>query len=791
MCSEGRVAPETSAGDVATYPGKPYVPPLLSSLTVLVLGDNLLLRGVVDAMPLLAGAVLAPFCGAVLRLRGRGTASWHVLACGMAIVLSCACCVPALSRLDAAALELGSTPVSRLEMVVASEPSQTQSGWLCRADCSLPSGAVGHVWLAYSERLPVGERLRAVGRFSANGGDEWGLSSRAAGLVGRVKVVRVLEEAPPEGVHAALGGLRGCVLGAIDPSSGPGAALLAGLVAGERAELKARGISDEFAAAGLAHLVAVSGSHLAVFSSVVEAALVALGVSSGSRVVAGLGLCAAFVALCGAPASALRAWIMLAAPRSARLVGRRGHAPSGLALAGLAMCLANPHCACDLGFQLSVLSVASLVLFSGWFEAAAANVLGGHRSTWRSRLPRMLRGPLSKLGRYVRSSVCSSLVCQAATLPLVVASFGRVSLVSVLSNLVVGPAFAPLLCVALAALTVCWMPVVGPVALCAARLFAGAVVEVVGWLASLPLASVAATAPGWAALVPLVVGSVLLSTWPRPSPRALRMGCAALFVPLVALALRLYVLVPPSVTVLDVGQGDAILIRDGPHVVLVDTGPAGTITPALARHHVAWLDAVVVTHLHDDHTGGIDELAGLVSCGDVLVGRGVGANLGSLEDDVGRLARNGVEELGVGDSLRVGGFKITCLWPDEPTDGSENEDSVCLLVEYEGLRGEMSVLLTGDAESNVLQAVAPRAGDVDALKVGHHGSRVSITTEEAAELAPEVAVASAGEGNSYGHPTPECREVLEGAGSTFLCTIERGDVTLEPDPMGVRVTSQR
>ena len=206
MCSEGRVAPETSAGDVATYPGKPYVPPLLSSLTVLVLGDNLLLRGVVDAMPLLAGAVLAPICGAVLRLRGRGTASWHVLACGMAIVLSCAWCVPALSRLDAAALELGSTPVSRLEMVVASEPSQTQSGWLCRADCSLPSGAVGHVWLACSERLPVGERLRAVGRFSANGDDEWGLSSRAAGLAGRVKVVRVLEEAPPEGVHAALGG---------------------------------------------------------------------------------------------------------------------------------------------------------------------------------------------------------------------------------------------------------------------------------------------------------------------------------------------------------------------------------------------------------------------------------------------------------------------------------------------------------------------------------------------------------------------------------------------------------
>lgn len=773
-----------------TYPDKPYVPPLLTGLAVLVVGNNVLLKGFASEVFCLIAAAFVLVVGLAAAAHRRALVSWHLLVCGVALALSAVTCAAALAQLDGAAAELASTTVSRLELSVASDASQTQSGWMCRADASLPSGRVVRVWLTTPERIEVGARLRAVGRFSANGEDDWGRSSRAAGLAGRIKVVRVLENAPPTGARGALCALRGRVLGLIGPGESSGGALLAGLVAGDRTELRAQGISDEFAAAGLAHLVAVSGSHLAVFASVVDAALLGLGLSSQMRLGAGLTLCAGFVALCGAPSSAMRAWIMLTASRVGRLAGRRGHAPSGLALAGLGMCLASPHCACDLGFQLSVLSVAALTLFSDWFEAVVVTLLGESASLVWS-LPRPLRAPASKLGRYVRSTACASLVCQAATLPLVVSSFGRVSLVSVLSNLVVGPSFAPLLCVVLIAVAFFWVPGLGPLALGLAKSLAGIVVSAVGWLASLPLASVAAEAPGWAALVPLAVGALLLVLWPRPRPRALRLGCAGVFVLLAVVLLRLYVFVPPSVTVLDVGQGDAILIRDGPHVLLVDTGPADAITPALARQHVAWLDGVVLTHLHDDHTGGIDDLAGLVSCGEVLVGRGVADDLGPLEEDVDRLCAGNVEELRAGDVLGVGGFTLTCLWPDASSDGGQNEDSVCLLVEYEGRDGSITLLLTGDAESDVLETVVPRAGDIDVLKVGHHGSRVSITADEAAKLSPEVVVASAGEGNSYGHPTPECREVLEGAGASFLCTIERGDVTIAPDQSGVRVACQR
>lgn len=80
---------------------------------------------------------------------------------------------------------------------------------------------------------------------------------------------------------------------------------------------------------------------------------------------------------------------------------------------------------------------------------------------------------------------------------------------------------------------------------------------------------------------------------------------------------------------------------------------------------------------------------------------------------------------------------------------------------------------------------------MDFLKVGHHGSAPSIDPASAAALAAEVCVVSAGEGNRYGHPAPECVDTLEAAGSTFLCTKDVGDVCVEPGADGPVVSSSR
>lgn len=129
--------------------------------------------------------------------------------------------------------------------------------------------------------------------------------------------------------------------------------------------------------------------------------------------------------------------------------------------------------------------------------------------------------------------------------------------------------------------------------------------------------------------------------------------------------------------------------------------------------------------------------------------------------------------------------------PTGEVDGLDNEDSLMCAVSYGGDRGTLEALLTGDAERGRLSEAMARGdvGDVDLLKVGHHGSEASLGEAEAEGLRAEVAVASAGENNRYGHPSEECREALERAGSRFLCTKDVGDVTVEPgrDGVGVRL----
>ena len=121
--------------------------------------------------------------------------------------------------------------------------------------------------------------------------------------------------------------------------------------------------------------------------------------------------------------------------------------------------------------------------------------------------------------------------------------------------------------------------------------------------------------------------------------------------------------------------------------------------------------------------------------------------------------------------IRVGEFACRVVWPQGLVSGEENADSLCLDVSYgNGEGASLDMLLTGDTEQDELAEYADEVGDIDVLKVGHHGSEIAVAEKPLELLDPELAVASAGEGNSYGHPDPVCVSLLERAGARFLCT---------------------
>lgn len=206
---------------------------------------------------------------------------------------------------------------------------------------------------------------------------------------------------------------------------------------------------------------------------------------------------------------------------------------------------------------------------------------------------------------------------------------------------------------------------------------------------------------------------------------------------------------PPSppeqlrVTFLDVGQGDATLIEDRHHAVLVDAGVARSgIEARLRELGIEELDLLVVTHADADHAGGVPDVLEDVDTELVLDGRD-GVTSGA---DAALRAERTLPAR-AGQVLRLGDLTLRVLSPSPQTPGATNDRAIVLLVEAHGER----VLLPADAESATLLPLP--LPPVDVLKVSHHGSDDPGLPELLRRTRPQLAGIEVGEGNRYGHPT--------------------------------------
>lgn len=693
-------------------------------------------------------------------------------------------CLGELSAQRALSARLGETSISSVQLVVEGDMRQGTSGWRGRAQVISDGNALGEVWLLADEPLKIGSTIRCVGRYAPNEDGEWGDASRSQGLAGTVRVVRVLETRQADGLLGSLYDLRELVLESFDAGSSDTRALLAGSVCASTVAMGERGLDESFATCGVSHLVAVSGGHLVLVCGALTAFLRRTRLCVPIRLALLLLASGSFVLFCAAPASAVRSWAMLLVAGASELAGRRAHPLTSASVVGLVMALVDPGVSGQLGFLLSVACVCGICALGPYARYVVRTLLPEGRLLFR------LGSPGAALARALGGAgdaLAMTLVAQLVTAPLVCATFSQLSLVAPLANVALAPVFSVLLAGGLVAAALVWAPPAQQVALWFCDAVGCVVMALVRAFEQMPLASVAVSVSEGEALVVLaaIVG-LLFAWWPRLTRVRLLVAFAVPLALVGGWVVRGRFFSPACVCVLDVGQGDAILVTDGSASLLVDTGPSDSVLPALARRGVTHLDAVLVTHLHDDHTGGLAAARSVTGYETLYVAEGVA---GAGEVDVGVT----VEEVSYGDVLHVGRFELEVVSPTEAVDGSENDHSIELLVTYDANGQSLSALLTGDAERGPTNDALARGDieNVDLLKVGHHGSAESISAEAAAALDAEVAVASAGEGNAYGHPDPTCVETLEEAGSLVLCTKDVGDVCVEPGRDGPVVSCQR
>ena len=757
-------------------PPRPYIPPTTGGAVGALVASAVVLEGAWRAYATTghAGVALFPVIGLMAfclacavvaavpwrKLRQRHELClwlrWIALGIGLATAASLSWVVSWQARCDAVmAAHLGIT-----SFTVRGDPSINAYGASMSADARLPDGRVlGAVRLSADDAYGDGDVLHLVARLEPLDGSDWARSRFMKGEVASVQAVRV-RCAGSSGAFDPIGALRKLALAAIEPEHSDARALIAGIVCGRTTELNRTAASDDFATAGLTHLVAVSGSHLAFIALLLEAVLRRLQTRPAFRAALLLSVMAAYVVFTGCAASAVRSVLMVGCTLATGLGARRAHPLSGLALTALVLVLLNPGVTFDLGFQLSAASVLFILVFGRYLAHLIAH-LG---------MPAAIAEALSL-----------TLAAQWATVPLTVPAFDQLSLVAPFANLLVGPVLSALLVTGLVIVPVCaavpslGLLVVVPDALARVSIFLGNLLAGVPF-AALPVSFSSAQLYPCYGVALLVY--VLWRDWKRWQLAAMVAGAVLV---LGGHLLRWTVLAPAAITVMDVGQADAILVRDGASSMLVDAGVDNAVVEALARNHVYRLDAVAVTHWDRDHWGGLPDVLASVSVERLIVPEGASD---AMPPEVRAAFSGEVVEMSRGDGLRVGAFDCQMVWPREAVSGDENADSLVLSVFYAENGARLSALLTGDTERDELAVYAPDVGDIDMLKVGHHGSKASVSVEALDVLDPELAVASAGEGNSYGHPSDECIETVAASGAALLSTIDAGDVTIVPGSSG-------
>ena len=542
--------------------------------------------------------------------------------------------------------------------------------------------------------------------------------------------------------------------------------LVAGLTIGVR-DMVSPELADQMKTLSLTHLVAVSGANLAIVMGVVYLAAAALAVPRTPRFVLALCIMALYVLLVGPESSVIRAAVMATFVALGLWLGR-GSAPlSGLAIAVIVLLAIDPALAVDFGFALSALATAGLLILA----------------------PALFERFETRMHRWLAAGLAATVSAQLYTLPVLLLLQPSIPIYSVLANLIVEPAVAPITVLGIISVLVASiLPAFAAVISYLASIPAQWIVVVANSLADLPLARVSFL-PGLAgvAVVAVIAGlATLLLTGHKVYRPQLVMALLLILSMSAGWIVRDYLRQQSfagswQVLACDVGQGDALLIRSEA-VMLIDTGnDPERLQDCLHRAGVAKIDLLVLTHFDLDHVGAADTIADLVT-GSVLVT--------SFRDDrpvVDRiLAAYGPERLVTGyagQAGQLGGLNWRILSPSQSAVEAEDSNDASLVVMVQ--LADIAVLGLGDlGESGQLRLMRNNAALLTELgrerlilKVAHHGSKDQ-SAKLFSLLRPDIALFSVGE-NTYGHPTSHALMLANTSGSQILRTDKSGSIAID------------
>ena len=583
----------------------------------------------------------------------------------------------------------------------------------------------------------------------------------------------------------------------------PALGLYMGITIGDRGYLDPD-LRDQFMVTGTVHLLSISGSHLGLVAVLVFAVLrwtivllPANWLLALSRKITPTRIAAActfmpvagYACLAGAELATMRSLLMVTVGLSALWLGQERRLFHALSAAAVGILMHDPQALFDISFQLSFLSVIAIAGWLSWPSTRESETLSDEPSL------------LKTCARWVRDSVAMSGVVTVATAPLVAYYFNQLPWLGLFTNMVAVPVMGVLL-VPIGLVSGIWQIVIGGTVLPLASLnqwLLERFVEAVRLVSMLPGGEWHVAAPS--VLTMALFYCCLGLLWKRAGGLTLQIaaGFGALLV-LLWWAWSPQMLLDKDrlrVTFLDVGQGDSAVVElpDG-QVILIDGGATherfdmgrGVVAPFLFNRRIRTIDQVIGTHPQLDHVGG---LAWVIRHFMVKNYWGSGE---SREELFYRRLQQSLSERGLHEQVAREGQEIVSSGPCRMVVLNPSTDEALEMqlqdghVSGHGLNnrsvvtqltcGNHTILFAADVEQDGLSRMigAISHGQVEVLKVPHHGAISSLNRDWLASVHPRYAVFSAGRHNPYRHPAAAVLDAYKSEGSTVLRTDRDGGV---------------